>query len=140
MKWYREIIQVETRGKGLYSITDQIRGVLNNGGVKQGMCYLFIPHTSASLTINESYDASARLDLEVFLDRLVPEDESWHRHIAEGVDDSPSHMRTMLTLTSLNIPIDEGDLTLATWQGIYLFEHRSHNHRRKVQVRCLNVV
>ena len=140
MKWYREIIQVETQGKGLYSITDQIRSVLKNWGVKEGMCYLFIPHTSASLTINESYDASARLDLEVFLERLVPEDEAWHQHITEGVDDSPSHMRSMLTLTSLNIPIDEGDLALGTWQGIYLFEHRSHNHRRKVQVRCLNVV
>ena len=140
MKWFKEKIQVETRGKGLYSITDQIRGLLKDWGIKEGMCYLFIPHTSASLAINESYDPSARQDLEVFLERLIPEGEAWYRHTTEGVDDSPSHMRSMLTLTSLSIPIDEGDLSLGTWQGIYLFEHRAQNHLRKVQIRCLDVV
>jgi len=139
MKWYKDTIQVETQGKGLYSITDQIHRVLKNWDVQEGMCYLFIPHTSASLVINESYDPSARQDLEIFLERLIPENEAWYRHTTEGSDDSPSHMRSMLTLTSLSIPIDEGDLSLGTWQGIYLFEHRTHNHRRKVQIRCLNV-
>jgi secondary thiamine-phosphate synthase enzyme len=140
MNWFSEVIQVETRGKGLYSITDQIRQVLKDWDIQEGMCFLFIQHTSASLAINESYDPSARQDMEVFLERLVPEGESWYRHTMEGSDDSPSHMRSMLTLTSLTIPIDEGDLSLGTWQGIYLFEHRAHHHRRKIQIRCLDVV
>ena len=101
------------------------------------MCYLFIPHTSASLVISENYDPTAKLDLETFMDRLVPESQPWHEHTLEGPDDSPSHMRAILTATSLTIPIDDGRLSLGTWQGVYLFEHRRRGHRRQVLLRCL---
>ena len=137
MKWFKGSIQVETTGKGLYSITDQISQVLNSWAAGEGMCYLFIPHTSASLIINESYDPSARQDMENFLERLVPEGESWYRHTMEGRDDSPSHMRSILTQTSLSIPVDEGALSLGTWQGVYLFEHRVRSYRRNVLIRYM---
>ena len=137
MKWFKGSIQVESSGKGLYLITDLISQVLNSWAAQEGMCYLFIPHTSASLVINESYDPSARLDMENFLEHLVPEGESWYRHTMEGRDDSPSHMRAILTQTSLSIPVDEGALSLGTWQGIYLFEHRVRSHRRNVKIRYL---
>jgi secondary thiamine-phosphate synthase enzyme len=137
MKWFKGSIQVETTGKGLYSITDQISQVLNSWAALEGMCYLFIPHTSASLIINESYDPSARQDMENFLERLVPEGESWYRHTMEGRDDSPSHMRSILTQTSLSIPVDEGALSLGTWQGVYLFEHRVRSYRRNVLIRYM---
>ena len=137
MEWLKAELVVETWGKGLYPITREIREVMNNWQVREGILHLFIPHTSASLVINESYDPSAREDLEAFLDRLVPEGEAWHRHTAEGRDDSPSHMRSILTTTSLSIPVDGGDLSLGTWQGVYLAEHRDRSHRRKVLLRCL---
>lgn len=139
MKWFKGSIQVESSGKGLYLITDQISQVLNSWAAQEGMCYLFILHTSASLVINESYDPSARLDMENFLEHLVPEGESWHRHTMEGRDDSPSHMRAILTQTSLSIPVDEGVLSLGTWQGVYLFEHRVRACSRNVLIRYLEV-
>ena len=138
MKWFKETIQIETRGKGLYPITRQISPLIQDWGIKEGICHLFIPHTSASLVINESYDPTARQDLEYFLEHLVPEGESWHRHTLEGRDDSPSHMRSILTATSLSIPVDGGELQLGTWQGVYLFEHRTQPHRRNVLIRCLS--
>jgi len=140
MKWFKGSIKVETTGKGLYSITDQISQLLNSWAAREGMCYLFIPHTSASLIINESYDPSARQDMENFLERLVPEGESWYRHTMEGRDDSPSHMRSILTQTSLSIPVDEGALSLGTWQGVYLFEHRVRSYRRNVLIRYIEAV
>jgi secondary thiamine-phosphate synthase enzyme len=137
MEWLKAEIVIETGGKGLYPITREIREVMKNWQVREGIFHLFIPHTSASLVINESYDPSARQDLEAFLDRLAPEGETWHSHTAEGRDDSPSHMRSILTTTSLSIPVDGGDLSLGTWQGVYLAEHRTRSHRRKVLIRCL---
>jgi secondary thiamine-phosphate synthase enzyme len=89
--------------------------------------------------ISESYDPTARQDLEEFMEHLVPEGEPWYRHTVEGVDDSPSHMRSMLTATSLSVPVDDGGLSLGTWQGVYLFEHRAHPHRRIIQIRCLKM-
>ena len=139
MEWLRDEIVVQTGGKGLIPITREIREVMKDWGVREGMLHLFIPHTSASLVINESYDPSARQDLEGFLDRLAPEGEDWYRHTLEGKDDSPSHMRSMLTATSLSIPIDKGELSLGTWQGIYLAENRARPHRRKILIRCLKV-
>ena len=139
MEWLKDEIVVPTRGKGLIPITGEIREILSDWRVREGMLHLFIPHTSASLVINESYDPSARQDLEAFLERIAPEGEGWHRHTVEGSDDSPSHMRAMLTDTDLSIPIDDGRLSLGTWQGIYLFEHRVRGHRRRVLLRCLGV-
>jgi len=112
MKWYKDQITISTRGKGLYPFTDAIEKRIQHWGIKEGMCYLFIQHTSASLIVSESYDPSARLDLETFMERLAPENQSWHRHTLEGGDDSPSHMRAMLTNVDINIPIDNGSLSL----------------------------
>lgn len=139
MKWHKETVEMNTHGKGLYPFTPTVEGLIQGWEAKEGMCFLYMAHTSASLVISESYDPSAKLDMEEFMERLVPENQSWFRHTMEGSDDSPSHMRAMLTSTSLSIPIDHGKLSIGTWQGIYLFEHRSRQHRRKVLIRCLDI-
>jgi secondary thiamine-phosphate synthase enzyme len=139
MDWFKDTLEVQTRGKGLYPFTESIRTRIESWGVLEGMCFLFLQHTSASLLISESYDPTARIDLEAFMDRMAPEDQHWYRHVLEGSDDSPSHIRAMLTDSSLSIPIDNGQLSLGTWQGVYLFEHRRNGHRRKVLIRCLGV-
>ncbi len=139
MKWNKANLEISTRGKGLYTFTGPVLDLLKNWEVKEGICYLYIPHTSASLVISESYDPTAKIDMEEYMERAVPENQSWFRHTMEGSDDSPSHIRAMLTHTSLTIPIDNGNLGLGTWQGLYLFEHRSRPHRRTVLVRCLSI-
>lgn len=140
MNWFKDTLEISTRGKGLYPFTESVEARIRDWDIQEGMCYLYVQHTSASLVISESYDPSAKMDLEVFMEKLAPENQPWHRHTLEGADDSPSHMRAMLTQTSLTIPVDAGRLSLGTWQGIYLFEHRSRGHRRKVLIRCLAVV
>jgi secondary thiamine-phosphate synthase enzyme len=137
MLWHKNTLSVTTRGKGLYPFTDQIIRSLTQWQITDGICHLFVQHTSASLVVSENYDPSARIDLESFMERLVPESQAWFRHTTEGKDDSPSHMRAMLTHTSLSIPIDNGQLSLGTWQGVYLFEHRQHGHNRQILMRCL---
>jgi secondary thiamine-phosphate synthase enzyme len=139
MKWHKETIEISTRGKGLYPFTPVVDALIRRWEANEGMCFLYLAHTSASFVISESYDPSAKLDMEEFMERLVPENQSWFRHTMEGSDDSPSHMRAMLTSTSLSIPVDHGKLSIGTWQGLYLFEHRSRSHRRKVLVRCLDM-
>ncbi|HOM66668.1 MAG TPA: secondary thiamine-phosphate synthase enzyme YjbQ [Brevefilum fermentans] len=120
-------------------MTREINTNIQNWGVVEGMTYLFIPHTSASLVINESYDATARRDLEAYLDHIAPEGESWYVHTLKGRDDSPAHLRTMITATSLTIPVDAGRLSLGPWQGVYLAEHRRRAHRPEVLLRVLSV-
>jgi secondary thiamine-phosphate synthase enzyme len=139
MNWFKDTLEVPTRGKGLYPFTDQVNERLRQWGVKEGMCYLYLQHTSASLVISESYDPTARLDMETFMEKLIPEAQPWMRHTLEGADDSSSHLRALLTLTSASIPVDEGALNMGTWQGVYLFEHRARAHRRRVLMRCLGV-
>lgn len=139
MNWHKDSIEVRTNGKGLYPFTDKIQTRIRQWQITAGMCFLYIQHTSASLVISESYDPTARMDLEAYLERLAPENQAWHRHTLEGSDDSPSHIRAMLTDTSLSIPIDAGNLSLGTWQGVYLFEHRARGHQRKLLIRCLSV-
>ena len=139
MNWFRIDLEISTRGKGLHDFTEAVRAQLRDWGVKDGMCFLFLPHTSASLVISENWDPTARADLETFMERLVPERDSWYTHDLEGPDDATSHIRAMLTNSDLTIPIDEGDLSLGTWQGIYIFEHRAHPHRRRVMMRVLSV-
>lgn len=139
MDWLKNELEIPTRGKGLYPFTDRIAERLHSWGVREGMAFLFIQHTSASLVISENYDPTAKKDLEAFMERLAPENQSWYRHTLEGPDDSPSHIRAMLTAASLSIPIDSGRLSLGTWQGIYLFEHRSEAQRRSVLLRCLKI-
>jgi secondary thiamine-phosphate synthase enzyme len=137
MTIYKATLQYQTNGKGLYDITSEVRAEMNKSGVQDGLCTLFIPHTSASLILSENWDPTARNDLEEFMDRLVPEGQPWFEHTQEGPDDSPSHMRSMLTKSSETIPVDNGSLTLGSWQGIYLFEHRTRPHARKLFVRIL---
>ena len=139
MNWFKDTLEINTRGKGLYPFTDQINKRVISWGINEGICFLFVQHTSASLVISESYDPTARIDLEAFMDRLAPEQQPWYRHTLEGADDSPSHMRAMLTDTDIGIPIDDRALSLGTWQGVYLFEHRSRSHRRRVLIRCLGM-
>jgi secondary thiamine-phosphate synthase enzyme len=139
MKWKKHTLQITSHGKGLYPFTQEVNNLISKWGVEEGVCYLYMPHTSASLVVSENYDPTAKIDMEEFMERLVPENQPWFRHTLEGADDSTSHMRAMLTNTSLTIPIDGYQLSLGTWQGIYLFEHRARSHQRKVLVRCLEV-
>jgi secondary thiamine-phosphate synthase enzyme len=128
-------IQITAAGRGLHEITREIEQVVRSSGVREGLCTLFVRHTSASLTIQENADPSARRDLERWLDRLVPENDPLYTHTAEGPDDMPSHIKAALTSTSLSIPILDGRLALGTWQGICLWEHRRGQRQRKVLVR-----
>jgi secondary thiamine-phosphate synthase enzyme len=139
MNWRKTTLEISTHGKGLHDITEAVRAQLRTWNVSEGMCFLFLPHTSASLVMSENWDPTARADLETFMERLVPERDTWYRHVLEGPDDATSHIRGMLTDTSLTIPIDDGDLSVGTWQGIYLFEHRARPHRRRVLMRVLSV-
>ena len=129
-----EQLTIEVPGQGLHEITYLVREVVERGEVSEGLCTVFIRHTSASLTIQENADPSAKVDLHRWLNRLVPENDRLYTHISEGPDDMPSHIKAALTATSLSIPILEGDLALGTWQGIYLWEHRRSRKNRKVVV------
>jgi secondary thiamine-phosphate synthase enzyme len=123
-------IDVVTRGRGLHEITDRLQAVVGEAGVAEGLCTVMIQHTSASLTIQENADPSARRDLEAWLDRLVPEDDPLYTHRAEGPDDMPSHVKGVLTATTLSIPIGGGRHALGTWQGVFLWEHRRRGRSR----------
>ena len=139
MNWYKKALEVSTPGKGLHEVTASIRAQLKAWDVREGMCFLFLQHTSASFVISENWDPTARADLGTFMERLVPERDSWYTHDLEGPDDATSHIRAMLTDTSLTIPVDDGDLSLGTWQGIYIFEHRARPHHRTLLMRVLSV-
>jgi secondary thiamine-phosphate synthase enzyme len=123
---------ITTPGRGLHEITSEVRAALQQSGIRDGLCTLFVQHTSASLLIQENADPSARRDLERWLDRAVPDGEPFYRHTAEGPDDMPSHVKAMLLPTSLAVPVQDGDLGLGTWQGIYLCEHRRAGSTRTV--------
>jgi secondary thiamine-phosphate synthase enzyme len=127
-----ERITVETDRRGLHEITAEIARRVAASGIASGLCTLFLQHTSASLTIQENADPSARRDLEAWMDRLVPDADRRFTHTAEGPDDMPSHIKAALTGCALSIPILEGHLALGTWQGIYLWEHRTAPHRRRL--------
>ena len=129
-----EHIEIVTRGKGLYEITSEVQAAVEGSGLREGLCTVMIQHTSASLTIQENADPSARHDLEAWLDRHVPEDDPHFTHTHEGPDDMPSHIKAALTSTSLGIPVVGGRLALGTWQGVYLWEHRSQGSRRRCVV------
>ncbi len=127
-------LSISVAGQGLYSFTKQVNAVVNQANINEGLCTLFIQHTSASLLIQENYDPSAQHDLENWLNRLVPENDPLYTHVLEGADDMPAHIKSALTATNLSIPIMNGKLTLGTWQGIYLWEHRHMHGDRKVVV------
>ena len=134
MKVHTETLQVSTRGKGTYELTEQVRALVEKIGVRTGTATIFVQHTSASLIIFENADRSARVDLEAYFERLVPEEAAYLTHTAEGPDDSTSHIKMVLTRTSEVIPIVEGKLQLGTWQGIFLFEHRRAPQQRRLVV------
>jgi secondary thiamine-phosphate synthase enzyme len=125
---------IRTRTQGTYEITDEVARFVRESGITTGTATVFIQHTSASLIIYENADPSARTDLHEFFKRLVPEDQDYFIHTAEGSDDMPSHLRMVLTRTSEVIPIAQGRMTLGTWQGIVLFEHRRAPHTRTIVV------
>jgi len=134
-----ETLEIATRGKGTYEITDAVERIVRQSGIQTGTVTVFVQHTSASLIIFENADRSARVDLEEYFERLVPEGEDYFTHTLEGADDSTSHIRMVLTRTSEVIPIARGRMQLGTWQGIFLFEHRRAAHRRQVVVTVLGV-
>lgn len=129
-----EELSIPVRGQGLHPITALIAPVVERSGQDEGLCTLFLRHTSASLLIQENADDSARVDLENWLNRLVPENDPLYTHTFEGPDDMPSHIKAALTATQLSIPFRRGRLLLGTWQGIYLWEHRHHAGSRQVVV------
>jgi secondary thiamine-phosphate synthase enzyme len=124
----------QTSGQGLTDITRDVAALVTRAGVQDGLCSVFVTHTSASLVIQENADPSARRDLENWLNRLVPEHDALYTHTTEGPDDMPAHVKAALTATSLAIPVMRGRMVLGTWQGIYLWEHRRYGHRRRLVV------
>ena len=127
-------LEIDVPGRGLHEITSRVTRFVENANVTDGLCVVFIQHTSASLTIQENADPSARRDLAHWLERTIREDDPAWTHVSEGPDDMPAHVRAMVTDVSLSIPVASGRLTLGTWQGIYLCEHRKGPHRRRVAV------
>jgi len=129
---FQKVLRVQTTGKGLHEITKNVQEVVEASRINSGLCILFIQHTSASLLIQENADPDVKKDLEYFFGKLVPENDLGYNHILEGSDDMPSHIRSAITKTSEQIPIDRGKLLLGTWQGIFLWEHRIKANIRKI--------
>ena len=131
------MLNLSVGSQGLYDITHKVTDLLDSSGVNEGLVTLFLRHTSASLLIQENADPSARVDLERWLNRLVPEDDALYTHTVEGPDDMPAHIKSALTATSVSIPIAEGKIVLGVWQGIFLWEHRHNRGEREVVVSVL---
>ena len=130
-------LNVSTRGRSLVEITSEVQNAVRASEVRSGLCNVFVHHTSASLIISENADPDVGRDLEAFFARLVQDGDPLFVHRAEGPDDMSAHVRSVLTATSLTIPVEEGRCTLGTWQGVFLWEHRTHPHRRRVTVSIL---
>jgi secondary thiamine-phosphate synthase enzyme len=130
-------VVVPVNGQGLYDVTHKVADRVTASGIREGLATVFIQHTSASLTVQENADPSARKDLERWLDRLVPEDDPLYTHTVEGPDDMPAHIKAALTSASISIPVLQGRMALGTWQGIYLWEHRHHRGERRLIVNVL---
>lgn len=137
MRQHQQTLVCDPGGPGLHDVTAAVRGVVDAADVELGQATLFIRHTSASLTIQENADPDVQIDLEAFIRRLVPEGDPLYRHVDEGPDDMPAHVKAALTATSLTIPIDGGRMVLGTWQGIYLWEHRRRPGRRQIVVHVI---
>jgi secondary thiamine-phosphate synthase enzyme len=132
--FHRGELTIATKGRGTYDITREVAAIVDASTAQNGLATVFIHHTSASLIICENADPSVRRDLETFAAKLVPDGDRMFTHDAEGDDDMPAHVRTILTQTSIGIPITKRKLALGTWQGLYLWEHRTSPHRRSVSV------
>ncbi len=137
MAVHADTLIVETRGRSLYDVSAKVDRIVAAAGIPSGLCNVFIRHTSASLIVSENADPDVQRDLERFLSDLVKDGDPRFVHTAEGPDDMPSHIRAVLTATSVSIPVRGGRLSLGTWQGLYLFEHRHDAHRRTLEVTVL---
>lgn len=134
MRHHGEALFVRTRGREFRDITASVQEVVRRSGIVEGTCTVFVHHTSASIIVCENADPTVRRDLEAFMARLVPDGDALFRHTAEGPDDMPAHVRSVLTQVSLTIPVSDRRADLGTWQGLYLWEHRHAAHERKVTV------
>jgi secondary thiamine-phosphate synthase enzyme len=132
--FYQDSFQVRTAGRGSFLVTDEVQLHVARSGISSGLCHLFLHHTSASLVMCENADPDVRTDMERFMLRLVPDGDALFEHVAEGPDDMPAHIRSILTHTDLTLPVTNGRCSLGTWQGVYLWEHRQHGHSRQITV------
>ena len=133
-----QMINIRTKGRGTYEITDEVQSVVKRSNLASGLCTLFVHHTSASLIISENADPSVHTDLDAFLARLVRDGDPIFKHTTEGPDDMAAHIRSVLTSTSISIPVVSGRCDLGTWQGIYLWEHRTSPHQRRISITLIN--
>jgi secondary thiamine-phosphate synthase enzyme len=131
---FQQSFTISTHGRGTTDITESVQAVIQQSAVEQGLAHIFIHHTSASLMLCENADPAVLSDLESFMSRLAPDGDPMFRHTAEGPDDMPAHIRSVLTQTGLSIPVKGGSCDLGTWQGIYLWEHRTQAHQRRITV------
>lgn len=134
MSAVQQVIHLRTRGRGAYEVTRRVEAVVSASGAVCGLCHVFVRHTSASLIVCENADPQVLGDLEAFMTRLVPDGDALFRHTAEGADDMPAHVRSVLTAASVTLPVSDGRLALGTWQGVFLYEHRLHPHDRSLVV------
>lgn len=134
MRTWQAEHEIATRGRGIYAITTAVAEIVARERLNVGQCHVFLAHTSASLLVTENADPDVHRDLESFMQRLVPDGAPWFRHVAEGPDDMAAHLRAMLAGCSLLLPVTAGRLNLGTWQGVYLWEHRSAPHRRRLTI------
>ncbi len=132
--FHRDQMTISTRGRGTSEITDEVERVVRASKIETGLASVFLHHTSASLILCENADPSVRTDLDRYFERLVPDGDPLFRHTLEGDDDMPAHIRSILTSNSITIPVSNGRLDLGTWQGVFLYEHRTSGHRRRVTV------
>jgi secondary thiamine-phosphate synthase enzyme len=137
LRLHDERVQVRTPGRGTVDVTDEVQAAVARAGIERGQCTVFVHHTSASLIICENADPAVRRDLEAFAARLVPDGDPLFSHTAEGPDDMPAHVRSVLTQVSITIPVASGRADLGTWQGLYLWEHRGSPHRRTLTISVL---
>lgn len=131
---YHEDIYIRTKGRGFYDITSNIKQLVSNGNIREGICHIFLNHTSASVILCENYDKDVQTDLENFMATLVKDGDPLFRHNSEGEDDMPAHIRTILTKSELVLPIRTNELKLGSWQGIYVWEHRTSEHQRHLTI------
>jgi len=136
MEQYIETISLATKGQGLYEITSKISEWLSKQKIKKGLLTIFLQHTSCSLIIQENADPDVKKDLKKFFDQIAPESNNYI-HQSEGPDDMPAHIKSSLTQTHLSIPIEDNQMVLGTWQGVYIFEHRNKSHNRKIKLHCI---
>tara|TARA_Y100000780_G_C13581289_1_gene376832 strand:+ start:223 stop:636 length:414 start_codon:yes stop_codon:yes gene_type:complete len=136
MEQYIETISLATKGQGLYEITSKISEWLSKQKIKKGLLTIFLQHTSCSLIIQENADPDVKKDLKKFFDQIAPESNNYN-HQSEGPDDMPAHIKSSLMQTHLSIPIENNQMVLGTWQGVYIFEHRNKSHNRKIKLHCI---